>query len=142
MRIQENKAISAARKSSKKQRVSNGGSAFTLDSTNEAAQMPSIQGAMPTQSVGSVSALMAVQGVDGDERRSQAINLGFDTLDALDALKIDVLSGQLSRQKLVHLANLVSEKRANLVDPGLMNILDHIELRARVELAKFEQAQR
>ena len=92
--------------------------------------------------IGDISALLAVQGDDQERQRSVAVSRGHDTLDALDSLKIDVLSGQVSRQKLVHLAALVDKERLNFVDPALMNVLDHIELRARVELAKFEQNRR
>ena len=58
----------------------------------------------------------------------------------LDALKLDVLSGQVSRHKLGRLALIVANERAQIADPALQNVLDHIELRARVELAKFEQS--
>ena len=90
--------------------------------------------------IGDISSLLAVQGAQADPRQERAVRQGFDVLDALDALKLDVLSGQVSRQKLTQLASMVAKQREKLADPALMNVLDHIELRARVELAKFEQS--
>jgi hypothetical protein len=90
--------------------------------------------------IGDISTLLAVQGADRESQRSAAISRGHKTLDALDDLRLDVLSGQVSRQKLIHLAHLVEKERVGLSDIELMSVLDHIELRARVELAKFEQA--
>ena len=142
MRITQNKPISAARRSSKKASSTSSGAVFSVDSHPSLPQTaPSTQVATSLP-IGDISALLAVQGDDQQRQRSVAVSRGHDTLDALDSLKIDVLSGQVSRQKLVHLATLVDKQRQNLGDPTLMNVLDHIELRARVELAKFEQNRR
>ena len=142
MRITTNRPISPARKSSRDARSSGSGDVFTLDphtTLPQTAPSTKVATALP---VGDISALLAVQGDDQERQRSVAVMRGHDTLDALDSLKVDVLSGQVSRQKLVHLATLVDKQRQNLGDPTLMNVLDHIELRARVELAKFEKKRR
>jgi hypothetical protein len=39
------------------------------------------------------------------------------------------------------LATAVSRRQDGFADPKLQNVLDEIELRARVELAKLEQAE-
>jgi hypothetical protein len=50
--------------------------------------------------------------------------------------------GGVSRATLTRLLSLVNVEREDFVDPGLAAVLDEIELRARVELAKlnFEAA--
>jgi len=139
MRIIKNGSTGALNKSSKKSSASRAGAGFSIDSAPGLSEAPASAGMSGVSSVGDIASLLALQGPQGGERRQQAVRQGFETLDALDALKVDVLGGQVSRQKLLQLASLVEEERANLSDPGLMNVLDHIELRARVELAKFEQ---
>ena len=142
MRIPETRSIGAIGKSKKKSTASSATGIFSLDAptgNTPAAQRAAVGSAMP---VADISSLLAVQDTSYEPHKSSAINHGFDTLDALDSLKLDVLSGHVSRQKLLLLAELVEKQRSNLSDPSLTNVLDHIELRARVELAKFEQNRR
>jgi hypothetical protein len=51
-----------------------------------------------------------------------------------------MLEGAVSDTTLRRLAGLVNVKREDFVDPGLSQVLDDIDLRARVELAKLEYA--
>ncbi len=62
-----------------------------------------------------------------------------DILDRLDELKLDLLAGGLSREKLMQLTRLVNARRGQVQDPRLASILDEIDLRAQVELAKYSQ---
>ncbi len=139
MRIVKNGSTSALNKSSKKSSSSRTGARFSIESAPGLSEAPASTGMSGVSSVGDISSLLALQGPQDGERQKEAVRQGFETLDVLDALKVDVLSGRVSRQKLLQLASLVETERANLGDPGLKNVLDHIELRARVELAKFEQ---
>lgn len=141
MRIPNSRAINSARKTSKKARTGSAGAVFSLDDASNTTQASPTAQIVSASPVSDISSLLAIQGAESEQQRSAGILHGFNTLDALDALKVDVLSGQVSRQKLLHIASLVEKERANVGDPALMNVLDHIELRARVELAKFEQRQ-
>ena len=107
------------------------------------------EGASESSKTGSAGASDAVQGIDAllmlqavEERRhsrKQQIEYGHDLLDDLEALKIDILSGRLSRDRLNALiGKLVA--RQNSGDAKLDALIDDIELRARVELAKLEKA--
>lgn len=91
--------------------------------------------------VAGVSALMALQGVeDPTERRRRAIRRGGCLLDRLDELKLAVLAGQSGANVLANLARAVREARPDSADPGLNSVLDQIDLRAAVELAKADAA--
>ncbi len=140
MRISESKAINTVRKGTKKARSGASGSLFSLAEAAESRQISTRSGVSSSSMIGDISTLLAIQGADQDQQRLVAIDRGFETLDALDELKLDVLSGSVSRRKLLHLAAIVEKQRSGLNDPGLMKVLDHIELRARVELAKFERS--
>lgn len=89
--------------------------------------------------VAGVSALMALQGVeDATERRRRAIRRGGGLLDRLDELKLVMLAGQDGVGVLNTLARAMREARPDSADPGLNAVLDQIDVRAAVELAKAE----
>ena len=89
----------------------------------------------------SLSDLMALQEVGGPlERRRRAVGRASQILDALEDLKLDLLDGSLSPTALEALTRSVREQRALTDDARLEGVLDEIETRAAVELAKLEVA--
>ncbi len=95
-----------------------------------------------SSAIGSVDALLAAQSVETatDEERRQARARGDDILDRLDELRHGLLAGTLTRGQIMALANLVRSRRGSIVDPKLREIIDEIELRAEVEIAKLDSA--
>ena len=86
-----------------------------------------------------VNALMALQGVeDAVERRRRAIRRGGGLLDRLDELKLALLSGEAGEGALDRLSRTLREERPVDADPGLNSLLEQIDLRAAVELAKAD----
>jgi hypothetical protein len=84
---------------------------------------------------------MALQGVEEPgERRRRAVARGRHALDALDALKIGLLSGGLDAGTVMQLKAAVSGLKEGSGDPILDSVLAEIELRVEVELAKMEPA--
>ena len=61
-------------------------------------------------------------------------------LDVLDDVRDGLLSGSISRATLQRLLTLVNVQREDFIDPDLSAVIDEIELRARVELAKLNFA--
>ncbi len=59
-------------------------------------------------------------------------------LDRLEEIRVGLLTGSIPRDQLEALDRLVREQRGQVADPRLGEILDEIELRARVELAKLD----
>jgi hypothetical protein len=89
--------------------------------------------------VSSLDALMALQEVGGPlERRRRAVRRADTILDALEDLKIELLEGALNPRILESLTRAVREQRALTDDPKLEDLLDQVETRAAVELAKLE----
>lgn len=92
----------------------------------------------PATSVASVSAIMAVQSVDADGANHHAARRrGEEMLDRLDELRLGLIEGRLAPERIEALVKLVAERREKVTDPRLKSILDDIDLRARVELAKL-----
>ena len=91
--------------------------------------------------VSSLEALMALQEVGGPlERRRRAVRRADSILEALEGLKLDLLEGTLSPGALNGLTRAVREQRSLTEDPQLEDLLDQVETRAAVELAKLEGA--
>ena len=89
--------------------------------------------------VSSLEALIALQDVGGPtERRRRAMGRAGAILAALEGLKLDLLEGLLTPGAIQALTRAVREQRALTDDPRLEGVLDEIETRAAVELAKLE----
>lgn len=88
--------------------------------------------------VAPVAAIVAVQEVDPDAQNSAAARRrGEEMLDRLDELRLGLIEGRLAPERIEALVKLVAERRETAGDPRLQAILDDIDLRARVELAKL-----
>jgi hypothetical protein len=112
---------------------------FSLGQASGAAPASAAQAAAPSSGVADVSALMALQGVEtATERRRRAVRRGGALLDRLDELKIAMLSGEAGEGALERLGRTLREERPEDADPTLTGLLEQIDLRAAVELAKAE----
>lgn len=110
------------------------------DAASGASQPTSVSA---TRSVMGVEALLALQDVGGPlERKRRAVRRAGRILDVLGEIKISLLEGELSASDLDRLRRAVRDERDTTEDPGLEAVLDEIELRAAVEMAKLEQAAR
>ena len=86
--------------------------------------------------------LLSLQEVDDREaRRSKAVHRAQDQLQALERLRQALLMGTLTPQTLRDLESSLARKREQIDDPQLLEILDEVELRVAVEMAKIEVAQ-
>ena len=110
-------------------------SGATFKVATEAAQAATAAGAV--RSISSLDALLALQGVeDPIERRKRAVRRGRAALDALDELKLALLSGTLEPDSLRRLQVLGEELKGDTGDARLDAVLTEIHLRVGVELAK------
>lgn len=93
--------------------------------------------AAPMAATAGLDAILALQAVGGPlDGKKKALRRGRSLLDTLDEIKADLLVGMVSLDRLDQLANMLDEMRERTM-PGLDSVLDDIELRVRVELAKF-----
>ncbi len=99
-------------------------------------------GTGPATAVTPVGGVLAVQEVDTDAESAAraAIKRGEDILDRLEELRRGLIEGRLPAERLEALVQLCAERRGTVADPRLKAILDDIDLRAQVELAKLGRA--
>lgn len=112
-----------------------GGSEFSkmLEGTDAPA---SVSETAPAASVDSILAIQQVAGdAGGKSRRAQ--EQAEEMLLRLEAIQEGLLFGSIPQSHLHELTRMVDRSREDFVDPRLSEILDDIELRARIELAKL-----
>jgi hypothetical protein len=114
------------------------GFSVSVSTAGEAAPMARTAAAT---GVTSLDALLALQETEGPvERKRRAVKRAGRLLDVLDEVKLALLGGDASTQSLQRLAQAVREQRAETEDTHLEGVLDEIETRAAVELAKAEMS--
>jgi len=137
MKIDGNRPVSpSARRSKVKQSETSG---FNVDSETPSAR--SATGLSGAQSLSSVDALLALQSEFEDRPASErASRRAFSLLDILDDIKLGLLEGGIPQRKLRSLVGALEQERAETGDSQLETLLDEVETRALVELAKHESA--
>ncbi len=122
-------------------RVSGGeAKAFAAEEIADAKTAAALTGTGP---IAAVDTILALQGIeDSADQRTQGVNRGEQLLNLLDEVRDGLLAGGIPRVMLNRLALAVAKRRESFADPKLQSVLDEIDLRARVELAKLEQAER
>lgn len=137
MRIINTPPIRPTDKTGKKKSSSATGADFEgfLDSTGDS---QAAQNAAPVQGANSFLFLQEVS--DEEANRRKALQQGKSAIQALEELHRDLLLGRVPEATLRRLEATVAQKRAVFVEPKLQQLLDEIELRAAVELAKLDRA--
>lgn len=108
---------------------------FASELSTAEVQTATVSGAAPLAAVDAVLALQEVP--DAAEGRGRALRYGSDMLERLDDIRHGLLLGTIPREKLKGLVQMIQSRRERADDPRLAAILDEIELRAAVELAKL-----
>ncbi|RAU22889.1 flagellar assembly protein FliX [Paramagnetospirillum kuznetsovii] len=93
-----------------------------------------------TAGISGIDAILIVQQVDDAaerEARRRLVKRGEQLLDGLEDLRHGLLMGEIPKEKMMALAQSVRQRRENCGDPRLGALLDEIELRVEVELAKL-----
>jgi len=97
-------------------------------------------GMVDTVSLDGVDALLAMQEVgDGTDEKSrrQAASYGEDLLTRLNAIQDALLTGAIPKESLMEMAKKLRAGRVKIQEPRINSILDEIELRVEVEIAKY-----
>ena len=90
-----------------------------------------------TAGVSGILGIQAAEEATERENRKQAVEYGADILADLDDLRMGIITGRYSKVQLERLSQNLQNRRNNVDDEKLIEILDDIDLRARVEIAKI-----
>jgi hypothetical protein len=91
--------------------------------------------------IAALDSILVLQGLnDSTDEREKGRQHGEQLLGLLDQVRDGLLAGGIPRTTLNRLAVAVGKRHETFADPKLRVVLDEIELRAHVELAKLEQA--
>jgi hypothetical protein len=100
-------------------------------------------GTVATQAISKVDALLAVQGVDSateGKKRAQVRERADKILRQMDHMRLAILTGNLTIGQVIDIADVVASHREKINDPELTAVLDEIDLRAQIEIAKMRKA--
>ena len=113
---------------------------FAADEIVEAKTPGALTGMGP---IAAVDTILALQGIeDSTDQRSRGVKHADELLKLLDEVRDGLLMGGIPRATLTKLAHAISKRRDSFADERLQTVLDEIDLRARVELAKLELVER
>jgi len=143
MKIDGPKSSSEVNKKKDAKKTSAGGGAFKSMMGGGAGAAASTGGSSMSAGIASVDILLAAQAADdplqGKAKRRMK-ERAEDILSKLDDLKVAIVSGNVTIGHMVSIADVAASHRDKITDPELTAILDEIDLRAHVELAKLEVA--
>ncbi len=139
MKVNKTSSVSGSSSARKTKSSPAGGAAFS-DALRDTAGVESASAAQSVSGVSPVGAILSVQEVsDSTDGRSRGLMLeyGDDLLDRLEDIRLGLLLGVVSKDKLADLAQQMRQKRQGVDDPKLLDIINEIELRSEVEIAKL-----
>ncbi len=141
MRITEHNPLKGYAGIKKKIGVSSGNTSFADVLSSAESSVDATSDVAATSATASVGGLLSLQEVSDEEyNRKKMLQRGHNLLDSLESLRHALLMGQIPVEVLKTLDARLKQQRALTFDPALHEIMDDIELRAAVELAKWEMS--
>lgn len=99
------------------------------------------EASLQTNDINKTNFLNTIQAIDNNyyPDNSKAHERGDTMLNYLEEMRDNLALGLYDKSNIESLGELISKQKEELVDPNLITIIDEIELRVEVELAKFEK---
>lgn len=100
-------------------------------------------GTQAPSSIAMVDVLLSVQGADDPAQRAarkRMVGRADNILELLDNIRLSLLTGQLTVGQVIDIADIIASHRERVVDPRMTAVLDEIDLRAQIEIAKMRIA--
>lgn len=126
--------------SSTVRRTGKSGSSGGTFSAQAAGEEPTATATQSSAPLAPIDSLLALQEVpDATVGRRRAVRRANDLLDRLNEIRDGFLTGSIPRDRLERLGDQLRMQRERVKDPNLASLIDEIELRCAVELAKLDQ---
>lgn len=134
-------AMARAQRLRRKGDVSGASFIEALERAGGVEESSAVEATAPIAAATGMAGLIGIQEISEEEAgRRRQLKRGKLTLEALESLRDALLVGRLPLSTVRDMERLVAEDRGRVHDPVLSSILDEIELRAAVELAKLQRA--
>jgi hypothetical protein len=92
-----------------------------------------------TGRISAVDSIISIQEISAESNgKNNAQKRASKMLEKLEDIRVGLLLGEIPRSNLEELSEVVRSTREESIDSNLSEILDDIELRARIELAKLD----
>ncbi len=140
MRIEGPRAADSVRKNEKSRKTGGASSDFKSFLDGESDGASEVVSAPAMDGIGALIAAQAAEDPLEGKARGRMRERAGRVLDALDDVHKGLLSGGLTLAQMENVTRSVAARREKINDPRLVEILDEVELRAQVELAKMEMA--
>lgn len=124
------------------QKKTGDGGAF-LDALGDMGEPSGVTGATATHSIANIDLLLSAQAVEDPTERAARQRMKLRAgllLNELEKVRHGMLSGGLTVGNMLDVADVVASHREKIADPQLTSILDEIDLRAQIEIAKMKLA--
>lgn len=140
MRIEGPRGPSDVKKADKTKKSSGASGAFGSFLADEADAPAAASGAGSIAHVGGLLAVQSSEDPTERKARKRMVDRADKVLDALGDVHRGLVAGTLSVADMKGISARIAERRERVTDPVLAGLLDEVELRAAVELAKLELA--
>jgi len=141
MKIDGFGAITSTTSTTRKRSVGGVGGFAELLASAEAGDAAAPATISDVAATAALSNLLALQEIsEEDVKRRKLMQQGNNLLDSLEQLRQRLLIGTLPAHTLRELSRELSVQKQMVNDPKMNEIIEEIELRAAVELAKLQQA--
>lgn len=144
MKVEGPSKSSSAKGTSKAKKSAGGDTSFS-GLVNMTEETPAQKPSGGVSSISQLDALLSLQEAgDGtsEEAAKKARQRAEALLDHLEQVRLGILAGGIPLAALQQLTRIAGEHREKVMDPALAEILDEIDLRAQVELAKHAQSRK
>ncbi len=140
MKVEGPKKSQSSSKTSKKSSTSADSTDFSQYINKGSSESASVS---TNNAISKVDALLAVQAAEDPTERAARRKMqerGDKILDNLEKIRLRMLGGNLTVGDMIDVADVIASHREKIQDPRLTDIMDEIDLRAQVELAKMQVA--
>ncbi len=120
-----------------------GGQAFEVSSSEESSASETAAPINTMRQIAFVDSLLSIQGAEDPTQKASRGRMrqrGMGLLDELEKIRDALVLGNLTVGHLINIADVVASHRERIDDVRLTAILDEIDLRAQIEIAKMRYA--
>lgn len=117
-----------------------GGAFDSMLATSNAGETSGMDQASAAGSIAQIDVLLMAQEAEDPTQgkaRQRMKQRSHKILDALDGIRLKMLGGRLTVGDMINMADVVAAHRERIDDPVLTDLMDEVDLRAQVELAKL-----